>query len=168
MLAIGKHWTCPQKRAGALAVDSIPKFERDRHRWRTLDLCSLTLVCVIRLNRPASDPVGGAVGGRAGYLWISQSMPAVSKRSTLDLSPKRVTPTKGLWSFGDLETATWSEAEAVGGLSCSTQSFQPFSSHPRTGKNRSRARSSLQPWVTLYIWQRPQNSAQGFNPWNVK
>jgi hypothetical protein len=33
---------------------------------------------------------------------------------------------KGLWSFGDLETATWSEAEAVGGLSYSTQSFQPF------------------------------------------
>jgi hypothetical protein len=30
-------------------------------------------------------------------------------------------PTKGLWSFGDLETATWSEAEAVEGLSYTTR-----------------------------------------------
>src|SRR6202023_2883960 len=60
------------------------------------DYCDYLRVVAHAWQRP---PVGGAVRGRAGHLWISQSMPAVSKRSTLDLSPKRVTPTKGALEF---------------------------------------------------------------------
>ena len=74
-------------------------------------------------------------------------------------------PTKGLWSFGDLDTATWSEAEAVEGLSYSTRLEQRRSYRQlRTGQcSRPEGTSTL--LLVRTLRRTPvAPSGQGFGP----
>ena len=72
-------------------------------------------------------------------------------------------PDEAALEFGDIEIATWSEAEAVGGLNHSTRlelGLQTASPNLRglptfdgsATQLRVFKRFNLQPWVRIYIW----------------